>query len=73
MGKNQRSRKEQRVSQELQEKQAIELRRQERTQPLVQTTKRVTLAVLATIALLYVGVFVVARLGQILSKITPSL
>lgn len=73
MGRNQRLRKEQRLEQEKMELQAVEVRRQERVQPVVRTTKRVTMALLATVGLLYLGTFIAARLPEIVSRITETM
>lgn len=73
MGRNERIRKEQRLEQELAEKAAIEQRRKEKTEPLYQTSKRLIFAVIATVVILYLGVFVTARLPEILQRITQSM
>lgn len=73
MGRKERIRKEQKVEQELAEKAAIEQRRKEKTDPVYRTTKRLVLAIVATVVILYLGVIVTAKLPEILQRITQSM
>lgn len=73
MGKKERLRKAVREEQIIREKEEINYRRQERIKPALAAIKRVTMALIATGALLYVGTLVVARLPEILSKITQTM
>lgn len=73
MGRNERIRKEQRLEQELAEKAAIEQRRKEKTEPVYQVTKRLVVAVVATVLILYLGVIVTAKLPDILQRISQSM
>lgn len=72
MGKNERLRKEQRELLEMEEKKAIEQRRQERLRPNIAAAKRIAGAVLATILLFYIGSVVNERLPEIVEKISQS-
>lgn len=73
MGRNERIRKEQRLEQELAEKAAIEQRRKEKTEPVYRVTKRLVIAVVATVLILYLGVIVTAKLPDILQRISQSM
>ena len=72
MGKKQREKKLERIEQEIAEKQAIELRRAERLAPIYRLVKRLSMAVVATFLILYLGVVVNGKLPDILARLTEK-
>ena len=72
MGKKQREKKEARVEQLMQEKQEIEERRQERVAPAYATARRLTVAILVTLFILYIGVWVNGHLPNILGRLAEN-
>lgn len=73
MGRNERLRKLQRVEQDRAEKLAIEQRRKDNTEATYRIAKQLTMAIVATIVLLYLGVVVTAKLPEILQRISQSM
>ena len=69
MGKKAREKKLEKIEQEMAEKAAIEQRRAERIAPVIRTAKRLTIAVLATAFILYLGVVINTRLPDIIAKL----
>ena len=69
MGRKQREKKLEKIEQELAEKQGIEQRRSARVAPIIKTTKRIVVAVLATTFILYVGAVINSRLPDILDRL----
>jgi hypothetical protein len=67
MGKKAREKKLEKIEQEMAEKQAIEQRRAERTAPIIRMVKRLTVAVVATGVILYLGVIINSKLPEILN------
>jgi len=69
MGKNQRLRKEIRLQEEQSQKQAIVERKKERLTPVYKTARRVSVALIVTIFLLYGGSIVNNHLYEIVQKL----
>lgn len=69
MGKNQRLRKEIKLNEELTEKVEIQSRRQDRVGPVYRMARRLSVAVLVTIFLLYGGIQVNRHLDGFVAKI----
>ena len=72
MSKKQREKETIKIEQELIEKKAIELRRQERVAPMYKTAKLATIVVVTTFFILYFGVMVNNRLPDILIKLAEN-
>ena len=72
MSRKQREKRAIKTEQEIIDKKAIEIRRQERVAPIFKTVKKLIALVTATIFILYLGVTVNDRLPEILIKIAEN-
>ena len=72
MSKKQREREAAKVEQEIVEKKSIEHRRQVRLAPMLKLVKKLTVVILTTFFVLYLGVIINNRLPEILIKISEN-
>lgn len=72
MGKRTRERKVAKLTQLQQEKMLIESRRASQLKPVYRTVRKITLAVMATVLLLYLGIFINQHLGGVINRLSGN-